>query len=497
MDVNRVLVKSVKGSSEDTANIVLANFVPQHHYSINVVMRYVAGSRSTVNSWKSYPTKVRHREYIQYDEIEIEGEQRYLISSGNNIINDFPPLIGYGKSIAIVTDYRLALGRLNMGRYYKFFKKVNKYLVQDVEDDVEYVDNKMPKFGLLGFGPHGLFAIRTDNREKMLREEFEKIFRGSITDETVMKVIRYLDQKLSDDLHVLLYVHFPSELEASVFGDTLSKAFEDLSKELRVIKISDEKKSLMDLASEYDVVVALTTDPLILLPMGEKLEDEVRSSKRGVEIELLTSIEDETLIESHLKNIVKRVFMVYYAGLYLNLTKDYYEELYSQVKKMGNLCDNRTYFEDADYQKVCSKRYIEKEDYQNACKIPILALAMDKSFESKMVRRFDEILPVVRHSSKEGSVFEILSPDITVTAYDKITEFLENLPSLIVKHVDIALKVFTLDNKEFSGIDIDTFKSEVIYRLIKHAKEEVRSRDIARRIRGIRNIYRLDDLIRI
>jgi len=286
MDVNRVVVKSLKGSSEDTANTVLSNFVPQHHYSINVVMRYVAGNRGTVDAWRSYSTKVRLREYVRYDRIKIESGETKLISSRNSIINTFPRLIGYGKSIAIVIDYRLTLGLSNIRRYYKFYKKVNEDLTQNIEDDVEHVDDEMPKFGLLGFGPNGLFALRTDNREKMLREVFGNIFRDSITDTMLMKAIRDLDQKLSEDLQVLLHVHFPSELEASVFRDALTKAFEDLSKELRIIEISDEAKSLRDLANEYNVVVALTTDPLTLLPMGRVLEKEVGGPKKSMEIEL-------------------------------------------------------------------------------------------------------------------------------------------------------------------------------------------------------------------
>jgi len=217
MDVNRVLVKSVKGSSENIANIVLANFVPQCLFSINVVMRYVAGSRSTVDAWRSYSSKTRHREYIRDDRIVMKNKRRHLISSINSIINRFPSLVGYGKDVAIIIDYRLTLGLSNIRRYRKFYKNINKNLVQSVEDDVEQVDNKMPKYGLLGFGPHGLFAFHTDNREKMLKEEFKRLFQGNITDEGLMKAIKGLDRKLSDDARVSLYVHFPSELEARVF----------------------------------------------------------------------------------------------------------------------------------------------------------------------------------------------------------------------------------------------------------------------------------------
>jgi len=506
MIVNRVLVKSVKGSSEDIANTVLANFVPQHHYSINVVMRYVAGSRRVVDAWRSYSTKIRHRKYIRRDRIEIKGEECSLISSSNSIINEFPFLIGYGKNIAIIIDYRLTLGLMNMKRYYRFYKNVNKSLIQSVEDDVERVNNKMQKYGLLGFGPHGLFAFRTDNRERMLREEFEELFRGSITDEKFMEAIIELDRKFSDDVRASLYLHFPSELEASVFGDALSKAFKNLSEKLRIIEIPDEKKSLRDLADEYDVVVALTTDPLTLLPMGRELEDEMESTRRSVDIGLLTSLEDETLIEGRLKNIVnivKRVFMVYYAGLYLNLTRDYYEKLYEQVRKIGDLCGDRKSIGNRDYQEPCNekyKKYIESEDYRKACRIPILALAIDGSFRPIMVRGFNDVLPVVKRS-KKGDVFEILSPDVTVTVYDTIiNDFLKKLPSFIVKHIDIGIKVHTLSNEKFNERDsiIDTYKSKTMYELIKLAKEEVRARirarDIDCHMRGICYPLRLDDL---
>jgi len=461
VDVNRVLVKSVKGSSEDIANIVLANFVPQHHFSFDVVMRYVAGSRSTVDAWKSYSSKVRHRKYIREYEIEIKDEQCDLISSSNSIINEFPSLIGFGKSIAIIIDYRLTLGLSNLKRYYGFYMNVNRNLVHSVEDDVEQVDNKMPKYGLLGFGPHGLFAIRTDNRERMLREEFEDLFGGSIMNEKFMEAIRELDKKFSEDMHVSLHVHFPSELEASVFEDVLSKAF-DLSKELRIIEIPDKKKSLRDLSNEYDAVVALTTDPLTLLPMGKELKGIVKKGENkgeNVDIELLASFRDKTLIERHLKNTVKRVFMVYYAGLYLNLTRDYYERLYEQVRKIGDLRGNG--------------RYIENKGYQKACKIPILALAIDESFEPINVRKFDDVLPVVRRSKRRGTLetlnFKILSPDVTVTAYDIIIdEFLKKLPSYIMK--DDNVTVPTASGEKFIPA----------YYLIESAKENVRSRIRAR-----------------
>jgi len=494
VDVNRILVRSIKGSSEDIANIVLANFVPQYHFSFDVVMRYVAGSRSTVDAWKSYSSKVRHRKYIRKYEIEIEGEECDFISSSKSIINEFPSLIGFGKNIAIIIDYRLTLGLSNLKRYYGPYKNVNRDLVHSVENDVEQIDNKMPKYGLLGFGPHGLFAIRTDNRERMLREEFEDLFRGSIMDKKFMEAIRELDKEFSDDWRVSLYVHFPSELEASVFGDELYKAFEDLSRELRIIEISWEKKSLRDLASAYNVVVALTTDPLTLLPMGKELKEIVEKESENVDIELPASFRGKTLIERHLKNTVGRVFMVYYAGLYLNLTRDYYERLYKQVKKIGDLHSNG--------------RYIGNNDYQKACKTPILALAIDESFEQINVRKFDDVLPVVRRSKRRGSLktlyFEILGPDVTVTAYDIIIEFLKKLPLYIWPYDNVCpydnVPVLTAGGeKPIPAYDLIKYAKEVLKEvLIEYAKEVVRSRIRAHRaycrMVGSCEPYRLDRL---
>jgi len=193
-------------------------------------------------------------------------------------------------------------------------------------------------------------------------------------------------------------------------------------------------------------------------------------------------------MERLLKGVVRRVFMVYYAGLYLNLTKDYYEKLYDWIKKIGNL-DNK-------------RKYIEASDYQKVCRIPILALAIDKNFESIMLRKFDDVLPVVKYSTEGKNIFEILSPDVTATSYDRIIDFFNKLPSLIAKHFDISIKMVALDNKDLSEEITDIYGHEIMYILLQSAKKERKATDIAYDIEllmsGINpyKLYELDSLRR-
>ncbi len=462
-----IVSEVIGGFNEETTNTVLANFVPQYHYSINTVMRYVVGSRSTVSAWRSYSTKI-NKQQISFYTIEIWGNILRMMCPVNVIINEYPDYIGYGKDIAILVDYRLFLG---IRRYHMFYRKVSEELAQDVEDDVELVDKRTPRYGLIGFGPRGLFALQTDHRERVVREEASSIglFREYVIDSKLSRSIREFDSRCGSDIRVSFYIYFPSVFEASVFSNIVFKSIKGLVNELRVVDELDEvigiensRSSIADLLYRHDIIVALTTDPLPLLSPVEKL---------------LSRIE--------LRDVIERFFIVHYIGLYFNLANHYYEVLYRSVEKLGDLGRGNQYIGVRDY-------------LEGSSRIPLLALATpDKADSTIMLKSFHEVLPIVAMDSDgRRTRFKVLSPDIVVTTYDRVIEFFKILSTSIIKHVEVNVKITSLNGRNAENTVINDIGNYIVHELIRLAKENARSKGrVSRWIH--KNVVYVDDLRRV
>ena len=488
-----MIINEFAGSlSEKSVNTALVSFVPQTHHSIIVAMRYIVGSRSTRSAWRSFSSTKIRGDIVHTSKISMHGrgsETIYMMHSSNTLINAFPPFVGYGKRIAIVIDYRLLL---EPRRYYAFYIKATESISKDlvnnanslvsIENHAVQIHGKDPMYGLLGYGPLGLYVSK-DFEDKVRKQALNsRLIHEDARELRLVESIEILYQNRENGVDMLLYIYFPSELEHEVFSYVVPKTRDLVDVEEVVLERKDN--AIEKLAREFDVVIIFTTDPLPLLAPLRKYISRWRYHR---------------VYESeHREELLNRLFIVHYIALYLNLAKHYYDKLYKIVKKLGDAHNE-------------GRRYIEFEEYRRSiARIPLLAINMPGKIDRGIApRSFDKILPIGMYSKGSRIAFRVLSPDVVVTRYDELVNFSRRILSSIVTRLDIDMKLITangnrLDNEEIGhvlGTELD-MRTIIAREIISLARKYIEGREHGIRFASNKVIHRdivyyVDDLRRV
>jgi len=412
-------------------NTLFIHFTPQTHHSLSIVMR-LAGPRRRVLSkehWRALSTHIETRR-VSKGLAAFAGEQQWfrLLTPIRCIVDEYPDYVCVARRAALVIDYRLLVG---VGRFYHFYRRAVE-CARDIAGGFERVEGAEHR-GLLGLAPRGLYPDAESPGVLGCLRERARVLRIGAPGGDVAASLRELDSGLSDDVAVDVVVLFPSSVEEKLFGGIVSsqQGLEAVVSEASHIEAVDSMAPggavdpLAGLLGLYDAVVVLSTDPLALLnPSMEAVK---------------------TLLSDPCR--CYRVFMVFYAGLYFNLARLYYERLYPLVG---------------------TEKYMAE-----ARRIPILALGLTGSYG---VPGFLEALPVsYTAGGSRRAEARVISPDVTVCSTAKVYEFLRTLPRRLVKELHVSVSVETASRRGLGG------ESPVLEGVEEHLKRYVleKSREYA------------------
>ncbi len=448
------MVNEVTGhyGSIEAMNTVFASFTPQCQYSINVVMRFPALRRSTPGSWRRYAGKVNWRFLYRYD-ASLWGSRIRLVSPRRAVMNRLPRVAGYGSTVALVVDYRLFF---DQRRYYAFYRRVAGRLASTAQGPFEGFEGAL-QYGLLGFGPTGLYQLPVDEGFDEEAISVEEAFSDAL-----VKALKDMLQGCGPGSHILIDVYYPSRLEATLFLDDVMGRVEEgvegstVLDGVESIAGCEALRRLVDLLDRYDVVVLVVTDPLPPLSL-------LRAAAVSLPLDP--------------GQLARRLFVIHYIGLYMNVAAYYY-------KLLERLVGDKA-------------RYVEA-----ARRIPVLALSPPGAGPEEPPS-FDLVLPVEPQPAP-GSMtsFKVATPDVFVTRYREVVSALRLLPRRIVKSLNMRLDAVLLSGGKAALPPapelLDEVAAVIKRRSVDEAIRAVREPLIAARLdtgRGPRVLY-IDDLRR-